>query len=141
MIAVSIEKHYKGLKNKTKIYVVLIVLTLLALENHLPLTGVPVNINPPTVYRSVQNLPDNAIILELPIKLWNMPDHQIESIRSLYSLQHKHKRLNGYSGFATLEWIKLVEDINAYGLSETITQKLKRRGVTHIINNNHLLEI
>lgn len=141
MIAVSIEKHYKGLKNRAKIYVVLIVLTLLALENRLPLTGFPVNINPPTIYQSLQNLPDEAIILELPIKLWNMPDHQIESIRSLYSLQHKHKRLNGYSGFATLEWIKLVEDINAYGTSNEVLQKLKSRGVTHIIQNNILSQL
>ncbi|OGD83457.1 hypothetical protein A2572_04945 [Candidatus Collierbacteria bacterium RIFOXYD1_FULL_40_9] len=141
LIAIRISKQAHLLQTKTKVAISMLVLSLLALESRLPLIGYPININPPTVYDEVKGLPKNTVVLELPIKLWNMSDHQIESVRSLYSLNHKQKRLNGYSGFATLEWIKLIEEINAFGFTPEIKQKLKTRGVTHIVQNNHLSEI
>ncbi len=141
LVTIATNKHFNHLKTKTKIFIIFLVFIFLSLENHIPLTGYPINISLPTVYEEVKKLPKEAIILELPIKLWNMPDHQIESIRSLYSLEHKHKRLNGYSGFATLKWIRLVENLNTYGLTDDTKQQLKLRGVTHIIQNNQLSEI
>lgn len=141
VIAIKTSFYSKSLKMKTKIIATILIFAMLATENQLPLTGYPVNINPPTVYHQIATLPNSSIVLELPIKLWNMPDHQIESIRSLYSLEHKQKRFNGYSGFATQEWIKLVENINTYGLTSEVVQKLKSKGVTHIIQNNTLREL
>lgn len=129
------------LKNITKTILILFFLTLLSLENKLPLSGYPINLNPPSVYNSLYYLPKDSVLLELPIKLWNMSDHQVESVRSLYSLDHGLRRLGGYSGFASMEWIKLVEEINSEGLSETVKQKLKSRGVTHIIQNNTLSQL
>ncbi len=67
-----------------------------------------------------------------------MPDHQIESVRSLYSLEHHKRRFGGFSGFATYDWIALVEELNTYSLTPEVIQKLKIRGVTHIIDNNNL---
>ncbi len=132
---------FKNLAAKTKFTFILLILSFLFLEADLPLKGYPVNINMHPVYQEVKNLPSDDIILELPIKLWNMPDHEIESVRSLYSLFHKHRRLGGFSGFATKDWIDMVENINAYGLNPEIIFKLKSLGVTHVIENNQLRKI
>ena len=85
-----------------------------------------------------KKLPQNTVILELPIKLWNMEGHEIESIRSLYSLEHGKRRVGGFSGFAPLAWIDLVEKINANGLNQENTNRLHSLGVTHVIENNIL---
>lgn len=140
-IGMLIIPYFKKLKIKTQLILTTFIFCLLCIEAKLPLSGYPVNITPPTVYNELKNLTNNTTILELPIKLWNMPDHEIESIRSLYSLEHKRRRLGGFSGFATNNWINLVEEINTYGLTPEIIQKLKNRGVTHIIQNNTLQKI
>ncbi len=132
---------FKHLQTKTKIFFLITAFCLLVLEARLPLTGYPVNINPHPVYEQVKNLPSSAVILELPIKLWNNSDNEIESIRSLYSLYHKHRRLGGYSGFATYDWINTVQEIQSQGLSNEIITKLKSLGITHIIRNNALSPI
>jgi hypothetical protein len=93
------------------------------------------------VYQQVRALPPNAIILELPIKLWSMPDNEIETIRALYSLQHGKRRVGGISGFATNNWVNLVEKINANGLDQDNLKRLRLMGVTHIIENNHLFPL
>lgn len=129
------------IKSKTKIIFIFLALSILSTESRLPLSGYPVNLNLPMVYETLAGLPKDSIILELPVKLWNMPDHQIESIRSLYSLKHGLRRFGGYSGFASHEWIKLVEEINSQGLTIQIKQKLKTREVTHIIQNNTISKI
>lgn len=140
-IGIRTTPYFKKLKIKTQAIIAIFIFCLLCIEANLPLTGYPVNITPPTIYKELKYLPNEAIVLELPIKLWNMPDHEIESIRSLYSLEHKKRRLGGFSGFATKNWINLVEEINTNGLSPEIIQKLKNRGVTHIIQNNTLQKI
>jgi hypothetical protein len=114
------------------------VFALLLLEADLPLKGFPVNINMHPVYQEVKNLPEKAVILELPIKLWTDVDHEIEPIRTLYSLEHRHRRLGGFSGFATNAWIDLVKQINTNGLTNENRTKLSKIGVTHIIENNRL---
>lgn len=126
------------LKTKTKIILTAIILSLLLLEADLPLKGFPVNINMHPVYQQVKSLPENSIILELPIKLWSMPDNEIEPIRALYSLQHDKRRVGGISGFATNTWVKLVENINTNGLNQDNLKTLRLMGVTHIIENNRL---
>ncbi len=138
IIGLQLKLIFEKLKTKTKAIFIALVLSLLFLEADLPLKGYPVNINTHPVYEQVKALPAEAVILELPIRLWNMPDHEIESIRSLYSLEHKHRRFGGFSGFATNSWINLVEKINAHGLNEENTSKLKSLGVTHVIENNRL---
>jgi len=128
----------KKLKTRTKIVLTLFIFSLLLFEADLPLKGFPLNINMHPVYDEVKALPQEAIILELPIKLWSMPDHEIESIRSLYSLSHLHRRFGGFSGFNTNSWAELVQNINASGLDEKNLQKLHSLGVTHVIENNRL---
>lgn len=130
---------FKNLKTKTKIFLITLLFSLLALEANLPLTSYSVNITMHPVYQEVAKLPNDAVILELPIKLWTDPDHEIESIRSIYSLYHNHRRLGGFSGFATLEWIDLVHSIQKNGLTPTNLEKIKSRGVSHLIENNKLI--
>ncbi len=141
IIGYNLKPIFKKLKSKTKLIFILLILSLLLLEADLPLKGYPININMHPVYQQVKNLPPKDIILELPIKLWNMPDHEIESVRSLYSLFHNHRRLGGFSGFAKNDWIELVEKINANGLNKENTNKLNSLGITHVIENNELKPI
>jgi hypothetical protein len=131
----------KKLKTKSKIILTAIIFSLLLLEADLPLKGFPVNINMHPVYKEVKSLPKTATILELPLKLWTDPDHEIESIRSLYSLTHLHRRLGGYSGFATNNWIHLVENLNTSGLTSENLSKLHSLGITHVIKNNKLFPL
>jgi len=111
---------------------------LLSLEGRFPLPSYPVDITLPSVYQKVKELPASAIILELPIKLWVGPDHEIESVRSLYSLEHGHRRVNGFSGFSPLVWIDLVQKLNANGLDDENLNRLHALGVTHVVEDNHL---
>lgn len=138
IIGYALVPFINKLKTKTKVVLILAIFSLLLLEADLPLKGFPVNINMHPVYQEVKALPNNTVILELPIKLWNMPDHEIESIRSLYSLFHKHRRFGGFSGFATNAWIDLIENINAFGLNAENLTKLHELGITHVIENNKL---
>ncbi|EKD53056.1 MAG: hypothetical protein ACD_61C00167G0002 [uncultured bacterium] len=127
-----------GLKTGTKIVFLFLISSFLFLEADLPLKAFPVNINMHPVYRQVKALPENAIILELPIKLWAGPNHEIESIRSLYSLEHHHRRFNGFSGFASNTWIDLVIRIQQNGLDQDNLTRLHLLGITHVIQNNIL---
>jgi len=138
IIGYQLKPIFEKLKTKTKFIILLLVLALLFLEADLPLKGYPVNINMHPVYQEVKKLPSEAVILELPIKLWNMPDHEIESIRSLYTLEHNHRRFGGFSGFATNSWIGLVHLIDLYGLSPENLVRLRAIGITHVIENNLL---
>lgn len=141
LVGYNLQSVFAKLKVKTKLIFILLILSFLFVEADLPLKGYPVNINMHPVYQEVKSLPETAVILELPIKLWNMPDHEIESVRSLYTLSHNHRRLGGFSGFATNDWVDLVEKINAYGLNSENIEKLRLLGVTHIIENNTLKPI
>lgn len=138
LVGYHLKPIFSKLKPKTKLVFLLLVLSLLLAEAYLPLKAYPVNINMHPVYQEIKALPPEAVILELPIKLWNMPDHEIESIRSLYSLVHRHRRFGGFSGFATNNWVNLVEKINAHGLDSKNIARLKSLGVTHVIQNNIL---
>lgn len=141
IIGFGAKKYFAYLTHKTKLIFLLFVFCLLSIEANLPLSSFPVNINRQSVYEQVKQLPQTAIILELPIKLWNDPDHEIESVRSLYSLYHNHNRFNGFSGFSTLSWISLVEKIKFYGLTPEMIQTLKTLGVTHVVQNNSLVTL
>ena len=123
---------------QTKFFLTVSLIFLLFWESGFPLKTHPVNITPPAVYQHVKDLPDAAIILELPIKLWTYPDHEIESVRSLYSLEHKKRRINGFSGFSPKSWIDLVESINRFGLNAENRNRLHALGVTHVVEDNLL---
>lgn len=138
LIGYWLKPVFAKLKSKTKLVFIIFILTLLFIEADLPLKAYPVNINMHPVYQEVKNLPKDATILELPIKLWNSLDHEIESIRSLYSLVHQHRRFNGFSGFATNKWIELTQKIEANGLNKENITALQSLGITHIIENNTL---
>jgi hypothetical protein len=134
----SLQKLFVKLKTKTKITVSLLILSLLLYELSPPITSYPVDITPPQIYQQVSTLPANSIILELPIKLWNDKGHEIESIRSIYSLSHRHRRFGGFSGFATNHWIETVQKINEEGLNQENINTLKLLGVTHVVERSHL---
>ena len=136
LIGYAIAPYVNKIKTKTKIVIMTSILALLFFEADLPLKGFPVNINMHPVYQKVKNLPGEAIILELPIKLWTDIDHEIEPIRTLYTLEHRHRRLGGMSGFATNAWVDLVQQINTDGLTDENRTKLHEIGVTHVIENN-----
>jgi len=138
LIGFWLKPLFEKLKTKTKLTLILIVFSSLLLEADFPLKAYPVNINMHPVYEQVRALPPDAIILELPIKLWTSPDHEIESIRSLYSLSHGHRRYNGFSGFATNRWIELTQKIEADGLTQESINALYSLGVTHVVENNSL---
>lgn len=123
---------------KLKPVYLLLIITLLLWQADLPRPGYTINLTPPSVYQTVKALPTNAVILELPILLWNQPGHEIESVRSLYSLDHAHRRVGGFSGFAPLAWIDLVEQVNTHGLNQDNVSRLRLLGVTHVIEKNHL---
>ncbi len=129
---------YKKLQTRTKYLILMTFTLLLVFEAHLPLPGYAVDITPPAVYAKVKNLPATAIILELPVKLWNAPGHEIESLRSLYSLEHGHRRFGGFSGFAPQAWIDLVNKINANGLDRNNLNQLHSLGITNAVENNSL---
>ena len=118
-----------------------LVLLLLVLAENPPPPNYPIPIRLPSVYLQVKQLPHEAVIIELPAKLWNMPDNQIESLRSVYSLEHQHRRFNGYSGFAPSGWIELVNLINTQGLTPNLAQRLKNMGITHVVAENRLKPI
>lgn len=129
-------KLQAGLPKKPLLYAVII--SLLLFEAGLPRPGYAVDINPPKVYAEVKKLPPDSVILELPILLWNQPGHEIESVRSLYSLDHGRRRVGGYSDFAPLAWIDLVGQITTSGLNPEVVTRLRSLGVTHVVENNRL---
>ncbi len=130
-----------ALKLPKKPLLCLLFISLLLFEARLPLRSFFVNPTPPPIYRQVAALPKTAVILELPILLWNQPGHEIESLRSLYSLEHHHRRLGGFSGFAPLAWIDLVQQINAFGLNQRNLARLRDLGITHVLENNRLFSL
>lgn len=138
LIGFALTPLFKKLKTKTITVISLTFLSLLLLEADLPLKGYPVNINMHPVYQEVKALPENAVILELPIKHWSMPDHEIEPVRAIYSLFHRHRRFGGISGFAKNSWVELVEKINSNGLKQENIDALRQLGITHVIENNRL---
>ena len=102
-------------------------------ENKLPFKSYPINPTPPAIYQQVAALPPSSAIIELPILLWNQPAAPLESLRSLYSLIHGHRRFNGYSGFAPQAWIDLTQSVQSKGLTKENIAKLKSLGITHVL--------
>ena len=138
IIGYSLLPFMSKLKTPTKMIFLFLILSLLLLELRPPLSSYYVNATLPSVYQEVQQLPPNAIIIELPVKLWNDNNHQIESLRSLYSLKHQHRRFGGFSGFATNAWIDLVQKINSQRLTDKNLSQLRLLGITHVVENNRL---
>lgn len=124
----------------TGIFIALVLLGLVLAETPL-FPGVTVNPQPPPVYAQIRALPLDAVILELPVKLWTMPNHELESLRSLYSLEHQRRRFNGYSGFAPQAWIELVQLLDRDGLTPALAERLHGLGVTHVVADNRLLSL
>jgi hypothetical protein len=138
IIGYQLTPLFNKIKTKTRFIFLTLTFSLLLYELRPPITSFPVETTLPSVYQEVKNLPSESIILELPVKLWNDEGHEIESIRSLYSLEHKHRRFGGFSGFATQKWIDLVQQINTYGLNSQNLRALHFLGVTHVVNQNKL---
>ncbi len=86
----------------------------------------------PPLYAWLQSQP-NSVILELPIYTSTAPHAENEVKRMLYSLSHKKKLVNGYSGFFPPEWLDLVGDLGTKFPSAELEQQLKDRDVDYII--------
>ncbi len=78
----------------------------------------------PPVYKWLVNQP-GKVVLEVPVYLWGEHE-QIEEYRMVYSLMHKKRLVNGFSGFTPPDFIKNVAGINNGGY-------LKMRGVDYVI--------
>ncbi len=128
----------------SKIYQTCLLLTILVfslLENRPPKPSFYINTTSPSVYRQIKVLPPRATILELPIYIYNEPGSKIESLRSLYSLSHRHRRFNGFSGFAPSNWVTLAQEIQNDGLTPPIKSQLTSLGITHVVLANSLFAL
>ena len=139
LLALSLAKLH--LPPKFKVLLPPLILVLLILNSPLPLPSYQTNLTPPAIYRQVKDLPPSAVILEWPPLLWNQPGNELESLRSLYSLTHQHRRFGGYSGFAPQSWINTVHTLQCQGLNPQTYQLLRSLGITHLLLPGRLFSL
>lgn len=86
----------------------------------------------PPIYTWLQSQP-GFVILELTMYSSAADTKASEVKRMLYSLSHRKKLINGYSGFFPPEWLDLVGNLGSDFPSSELEQRLKDRGVNYII--------
>lgn len=88
----------------------------------------------PKVYSYINTLPQDAVIIEMPIFVWNMQPYVFaENYREYYSTVHFRKMVNGASGFSPPPWQKMVTELLKTFPEDSSIKQLKQLGVTHII--------
>jgi len=80
----------------------------------------------PEVYRQLEKMP-GGVVLEVP-----MGDENIETERMLFSLYHRKKLVNGFSGFTPPEYYVMRDWVND-GISGEEIERIKKMGVDYII--------
>lgn len=97
----------------------------------MPLAPVPVGENIPSIYRSVKALPQNSVIIELP-----MPEKLIESYHEAlfmyYSIYHGQKLVNGYSGYSPPGYTVVREAMECFPSPKTLAL-LRNMGVGYVL--------
>jgi hypothetical protein len=85
--------------------------------------------NIPEVYRWLNDLPDDSVILELPLDV-----HLRDSTEYLYmSVYHWKKMINGYSGFFPEDYIKLEKMLTDNFTAEDTQSEISKIGVEYVI--------
>lgn len=86
----------------------------------LPLVPVPHKGQPPPIYSQVSQLPENAALLELPLPASRLTYSQ-EALPMYYSLFHRLKIVNGYSGFIPPAYSMIQEALETFPSEETVS--------------------
>jgi hypothetical protein len=107
---------------------------------HVPVqtTAIEVGEKVPEVYKWLQDQERNAVVLELPMpennaSLWK------EARYMYFSLYHKKKLINGYSGYFPPDYMKLMSAMSEFPSSRSITL-LGNSGADYVIVHGEVLE-
>jgi len=129
--AIFLEK-FKSVKSKTLVSVILGMLILLDYASFpIPLARIRAGSEIPAIYSKVKNLPEDAVIIELPMPAHDWDEFQ-EAIYVYYSIYHWKKILNGYSGFSPPGY-RIVREAMEYFPSEQTFEMLRDLGVSHVL--------
>ena len=88
----------------------------------------------PKIYNAVALLPQDAVIIEMPIFTWNMQPYVFsENLREYYSTVHFRKMVNGASGFSPQPWQDMVSDyLYHFPHTDTILD-MKKKKIQYIV--------
>lgn len=124
---------------------IFIIFVALLVSPRLPvLKQIPQKDSYPKVYKWLARQ-EGGVVLEMPIYTWASEEGKKEVYRMLYSLEHRKKLVNGYSGFYPPEWEKFVREANNFP-KDRFNSLVSSRGVDYIIfhkdeyEGNKLLE-
>jgi hypothetical protein len=102
-----------------------------ALSIPIPLSPVPVGSGIPEIYAEVAKLPADAVLVELPMPLWDR-DESNEAAAVYYSSYHRRRIVNGYSGNAPAGYRVVREAMAGFPNGETFGL-LRDLGVDHVL--------
>lgn len=129
-------------KKRSKLFKLLITIIICGsvfLEFNFPITivSIPKISEFPSVYSYIKTLPEDTVIIEMPIYNWNMlPYSREELLREYFSTLHFKKMVNGGSGFSPPPWQELVKEILFEFPSPKSITLLKAMKVNYIIVHN-----
>ena len=102
-----------------------------ALAVPIPLSPIPVGDNVPPIYKDVAELPESAVLVELPMPARD-GDEADEASAVYFSSLHKRRIVNGYSGNAPAGYRVVREALDAFP-SEATLALLRDLGVDHVL--------
>jgi hypothetical protein len=125
-------ERWKSRRTKILVLAVLGVLVLIDYASiPIPLVPVVSGSRIPAVYSAVKNLPKDAVLIELP-----MPEHDRDEFHEAgavyYSMFHKKKIVNGYSGYAPPGYRVVREAMEFFPSYQTLGL-LRNLGVDYIL--------
>lgn len=130
-----------SLNKQISIYVFLIICVITEFKFPLHFYPVPQVKNFPKVYSFLATTPKDTKVIFLPIFNWNQfPYTQEEIWREYYSTIEFRPMVNGYTGFSSIPWQKIVSDMWSnfpYNLS---ISELHQLGLTYIIVDKNLYD-
>jgi len=97
----------------------------------LPLVSVPFKEGIPPIYAAVRKLPKDAALVELPMPVRDSEEHQ-EAPAVYYSIFHRQRIVNGYSGYAPPGYRVVREATEQFPSTETFAL-LEGIGVSHVL--------
>lgn len=111
---------------KPIIWVTAILILLEQLSIPIPLAPLPNGGKIPKIYESIMATPDDFVLLELPLPE-NRVNYYQEALPMYYSLFHRHRIVNGYSGFIPPAYCILQEAMESFPNEATaaLLQRLK----------------
>jgi hypothetical protein len=97
----------------------------------LPLVPVPGASSLPRIYEAVKKLPPSAVLVELPMPGRDQDEHQ-EALRVYYTMYHRRRVVNGYSGYAPPAYRIVREAMDSFPTRKTY-QLLQDLDVEYIL--------